>query len=505
MAARLKPEANWLDRAISYVAPARALNRVRARTHLSMMLRHYEAAQPGRRTSGWKRSGADVNAANGPALVALRELTRDLIRNNSWARNGKRVIQRHTVGWGITPKAADVDDATQKRTSAIWKRWAGTTECDAEGRRNFYGLQKMVMGMAVESGEALIRRRWRRPSDGLSLPLQLQLLEPDFLDTSKDGMPGTSGGRVIQGVEFDAIGRRSGYWLFDEHPGSLYHGRSASRLVPVSDIIHVFDDERPGQVRAVPWFTSAITNLKDFDEYEDGTIMRQKIAALFAAFITDPTGEPEEFGEESEDDDRVEEFEPGMIKYLGPGQKVEFTSPPLVTNDGFSARTLRRIGAGLGVTYEDLTGDYSQVNYSSARMARLAHWGNVYDWQWNMLIPQFCDGGWAWAMEAAVAAGRIAEAPLAEWTTPPMPMIDPDKEGLAYTRRVRSGQMTPSEMVREQGKDPAAHWAEYAADMELLDKLKIWLDSDVRRVSAAGLTQERVGGKAEEGGAGEQK
>lgn len=127
-------------------------------------------------------------------------------------------------------------------------------------------------------------------------------------------------------------------------------------------------------------------------------------------------------------------------------------------------------------------------------MARLAHWGNVYDWQWFILVPQLCDPAWAWAMEAAVAIGLVKSGPPAEWTPPPMPMIDPEKEGLAYIRRVRSGGMTFSEMIREQGRDPETHIAEYKADLKMLDEAGIWLDSDVRKVSAAGLTQERVGG-----------
>ena len=145
-------------------------------------------------------------------------------------------------------------------------------------------------------------------------------------------------------------------------------------------------------------------------------------------------------------------MEPGMIANLPVGKDVKFGNPPTVTDSKFADRNLRKIAAGLGVSYEDLTGDYSQVNFSSARMSRLAHWANVRDWQWNMLVPQLCDGVWAWAMEAAQIEGLVgAELPTAEWTTPPMPMIEPDKEGLAYQRLVRNGVMTHDAMVREQG------------------------------------------------------
>jgi lambda family phage portal protein len=220
--------------------------------------------------------------------------------------------------------------------------------------------------------------------------------------------------------------------------------------------------------------------------------MRQKIAACFAAFVTDD-GAGSAIGEQSTTDELVETFEPGMIQRLTPGKNVVFGNPPTVTESGFDTRNLRRVAAGLGVSYEDLTGDYSQSNFSSARMSRLAHWGNVRDWQWNMMIPILCQGVWSWAMDAAVVAGELAVPSTSEWITPAMPMIEPDKEGLAAQRLVRTGVQTFSQMVREQGGDPVAHFAEYAADLKMLDAAGIQLDTDVRKVSQAGLTQQRVG------------
>lgn len=483
-----------IDRFLMSVAPRWALRRIRDRAVAATIARHYEAAQGGRRTSGWTRAGTDANAANQPALAALRWLARDLERNNGWAQNGIRAIGRNTVGWGILPKPTGANDQAKARARELWNAWADDKNaCDADGRLTFYGLQRLSMETVAISGEALVRRHRRRAEDGLPLPFQVQVLEPDFIDTMKDGLTGPGGGPIVQGVEFDKRGRRVAYWLFDEHPGANSgRGGFVSKRVSASDIIHVYRVGRPGQVRGASWLASAIVKLKDFDDYEDATLMRQKIAACFAAFVTDVDGTNDPLGEQ-DDESPIETLEPGMIEYLPPGKDVTFSSPPAVQDMSFSATTLRRIAAAMGVTYEDLTGDYSQVNFSSARMGRLAHWANVHDWRWNMIIPQLCDGVWAWAMEAAFIAGLLMEQPRAEWTPPPMPMLEPDKEGLAYQRIVRAGGMTHDDMIRELGGDPDTHWQEYAACLKKLDELDIWLDSDVRRVSAAGLTQERVG------------
>lgn len=476
------------DRFTLSLAPEWTLRRLRAK----LAARNYEAAVSSRRTSGWKRSRSDVNAVTATALVELRTQARDLIRNNSWAKRAQRVISNNVVGWGIVPKPVTTDDRDRARAAQVWKDWAGTTECDSEGRHTFAGIQALVIKSVAESGEVLIRRRLRRAEDKLTIPLQLQVLEADFLDTGKDGLDGPMG-PIVQGVEYDLLGRRAAYWVFPEHPGSSRAITAVSKRIPASEIIHVLYTERPGQARGVSWYGSAIVNLRDLDDYDDAELMKQKIAACFAAFVTDTDGAGSPIGAADDSDDMIETLEPGMISHLPPGKEITFGAPPPVTSDTFATRNLRRIAAGLGVTFEDLTGDYSQVNFSSARMSRISHQANVRDWQFNMLIPLLCSGVWAWAMEAAVLSGVLRSAPLAEWTVPPLPMIEPDKEGLAYQRLVRVGAMTPSEMVREQGGDPEAHWAEYAADMKRLDDLGIQLDSDVRKVSQAGLTQQRVG------------
>jgi lambda family phage portal protein len=491
-------QANWIDRVALALSPSWGAKRMRSRV-VAETLRHFEAAQSGRRTSNWTRKHSDANAASVPALAALRAHSRDLVRNNAWARNALRVITRNTVGYGITPKP--VDGKSLKKAAEIWKRWANTTQCDAAGRLTFAGLEKLVARTVAESGEAVILRRWRRPGDGLAIPMQIQVLEPDFIDSEKSGK-GEQGGAIINGIEYDAIGRRVAYWLFKQHPGSTLASGSASTRHPADNVIHAYDVDRAGQERGVPWLAAAIVKLKDFDEFEDAQLVRQKIAACFAAFVTDPEGGPPPLGATDAANPLVTTLEPGLVQSLVPGQTVEFGTPPLTTDDGFSVRILRAIAAAVGVTYEDLTGDYSQVNFSSARMSRIAHWGNVYDWQWNILIPQFCDPAWAWAMEVAVDAGLLGDAPAAEWTPQPMPMTDPDREARANMLMVRSGQKTLSQVIREQGMDPESQMIEYAQDLKRLDDLGIWLDCDVRRVSQAGLTQGRPAGTGfpDEGG-----
>ena len=479
---------NLLDRIALAINPAAGMRRVQARARAMMIVRHYEAASTGRRTSGWSKGNGDANAVSGRDLATLRAIARDLVRNNPWARRGLRVIQNNTVGWGILPKPAEAGDS--KEVWKRWKKWGETTECDAAGRLTFYGMQRQVISTVAEAGEVLVRRRWRQDRDGLAVPFQLQLLEPDHLDSSYDIERGPQGGPIIHGVEFDALGRRVAYRLFDEHPGARRMVNPVSKRVSAYDVLHVFAQERIGQVRGVTWFAPVELRLKDFDEYEDATLMKQKISALMAAFVTDLEGGATNLGEASSTDPMLDTMEPGMIFNLPAGKQVTIANPPAVNDhESFSATQLRSVAAGLGITYEELTKDYSKVNYSSARMGRISSKPDIADWQWNLLIPLFCTPVWMWMLEALTLVGVDAGVDPPTWMPPALPMIDPDKEGAALSKMVRSGAMTHDAMIREQGYDPDEHFEEYKRGLERIDKLGLVLDSDPRNINGSGGKQ----------------
>lgn len=437
-----------------------------------VLKRYFDAAGKGRRQAGWRRSGANANLTNRSAVKTLRDTGRDLARNNGWARRAIGTIGKNTVGWGIQARSPNAG------ANAQWKAWANDAkQCDASGLLPFSGLQRLVIDTVVTSGEVLVVR-----DDTSNRGMKIKVLEPDYLDTLKVG------DNIESGVEMDQRGRPVAYWLFDRHPGSD-RAVATSRRHDARDVCHVFLVERPEQIRGVSWLAAAVLKLKDFDDYEDAVLMRQKIAACFAAFVTDIDGSGSTIGGEGGDDE-IDSFEPGTIEYLPPGRDIKFADPPSMTdNDSFSANTLRAIAAALNVTYEDLTGDYSRVNFSSARMARLSHWADVHHWRWNMIVPMFCQRVWDWFCEE-----RFGATVPVSWAPPPMPMIEPDREGLAYSRLIRNGVMTHDAVVIERGGDPDTHWDEYAAGLRKLDQRGIVLDSDPRKTSAAGLTQERVGG-----------
>jgi lambda family phage portal protein len=481
-----------MDRTVGFFSPRGELNRLRARMARDLVLsqlRHYEGAATGRRTQGWNRSSTDANAANQIGLGRLRDQARDLVRNNGHMASALRTIANHTVGCGIVAK-------TQNAAAlALWKQWAETTACDADGRDDFAGLEKLVVTSVARDGEVLVRRRIRRLDDGFPIPLQLQVLEADFLDTSKT-MALPSGGFIIQGVEFDPLGRRVAYWLFTSHPGATLSTNASqifgtSRRIDASEILHIFQRDRAGQVRAVSWFAPILLTARELDEYGDAQLMKQKIAACLAVIQTDVNGDGRGLGDTDDTKTpRIDELQPGAIITAEPGRSIEVVQPPTVGDyDPFVKVENRKLAKGMGLSYEDFTGDYSNVNFSSARMARIEHYDNVHDWRWRLTVPQFCGPAWQWAMYAAALAGKINDVPVAEWVAPPMPFIEPDKEGLAIQRNVRNGLQSWSDAVRERGYDPQALLDEIQKDNEAFDEREIVLDVDPRKMTQAGQLQ----------------
>jgi lambda family phage portal protein len=481
-----------IERAIKSLAPAWAMHRARARfetTRLEYSTRRYEAAATSRRTSGWHSGAHSANAEIGPALHRLRSRSRDLVRNNMWASSAVNTIESNAIGTGIVPVPMIDDRKLAERAMNLWNLWAGTTNCDAEGRHNFAGLQALAMRSIAEGGEMLVRRRSRRPIDGLPVPLQLQLLEPDFIDSGKDSAhgSGTKQKLIVQGVEFGGIGAPKNYWLHSNHPGSNQsNGATTSKPIAARDIAHVFRTDRIGQARGVPWGAPCLLRLRDFDDFEDAQLLRQKIAALFVAFTHDfDATEPSEWGKD-EDGIAIDKLKPGTIEHLPPGRDVRFADPPGVEGYAdYSRVSLRAIAAGYGVTYESLTGDLGQVNFSSGRMGWLEFQRSLAQWQHLMFIPQFCSRIWRWFNEAAVLSGLLPELIPVRWTPPRREMIDPRREILAMKDSVNAGFTSHSEAVRTLGYDPIAVTTELAKDLERFEEQGLALDLLVQKTDSA--------------------
>jgi len=117
------------------------------------------------------------------------------------------------------------------------------------------------------------RIRYRRPEDGLPVPLQVQLIESEQCPQHYNGV--ASNGNVIrQGIEVDSIGRRVAYWMYREHPGDLQLTVNGNELVrvPADQVLHLYRPNRAGAIRGVPGSAPALLRTFNLDRLDDAVL-----------------------------------------------------------------------------------------------------------------------------------------------------------------------------------------------------------------------------------------
>jgi lambda family phage portal protein len=472
---------NLFERAIQLINPAAAYKRERFRLATDILQkRRYDAAGTGRRFDGWHRTGTSADAEINRSLSNLRNGSRDLVRNNPWAKRAISVIANHVVGTGIrlTPVG---DEKTIEAVKREWKAFAETKAIDHDGRLNFYGLQKLIARAVPESGEVFIVRR--RNSN--HIPFAIEILEGDYCDHNYNVASIDKGaGYVKEGIQFNAKGQRTGYWLYTEHPGEAYSlGSSITpKFVPAGDVIHVYRKLRPGQNRGVPEGVSGFLRLRDFDDFEDAELISKKINACFSAFVHDARNEVLP-GDRQANGELHERLEPGLIQHLPPGKEISFANPP--TSEGsaeYKHNILMGVAAAYGQSYELLSGDMSRVNFASGKMGRMEFNLEVEDWQEIVMIPGACQPVFDWFIDALKLRGLIDDNAkvTGSWTAPAHVTIDLGKDIKAYREAIRCGLMSWRDVVKAMGYDPDELAKELQSDTAMFDALGLMLDIDLR-------------------------
>jgi lambda family phage portal protein len=444
--------------------------------------RGFEAGQTGRRLKAIPSTQTAINSlirTYGRNVIAR---SRYLCTNNPYAAQAKRSYTSALVGSGIKPSWLRVDPELKAALQEAFTTW--TDEADADGIQDFYGMQGTIADEMFEAGEVFVRERRRRPSDGLSVPLQYQLLPAEMVPYHLNQSNGRN--TIIMGIEFSPIGQRVAYWFYRQHPGESQvvapniYSRELVR-VPADEVFHIFKPIRAGQVRGIPHSLAALVTLAITDLYEDAELERKRMAALFGAFThTKPT---ETDGDESvfegldtstnADETTNYSLEPGAVFDLPAGREITFSEPADVgaTYEPFLFRMLSRAAAGFGVPYVDMTGDLRQVNYSSDRSGLVRFRRRIEADQHHTLVFQFCRPLIKRWIAAAARVGAVVDEngrlmltatmyiqqqrklERLKWIPPKWDWVDPLKDRQAEKLAVDSGFKSRSDVVEAEGYD----------------------------------------------------
>ncbi len=449
----------------------------------------YDAAGGGRRLRGWNPPSAGPNTAL-LGLDKLRARARDSARND-WS--GESSIQHWTtnlVGVGIQAREnAKVPTSRKANRGELWARFC--MGCDADNLLDFYGQQTLGVRSWLDAGEYFIRRRPRRSDSPLEVPLQIQLLESDYCplfdaDTFQF-MP--QGNRIRSGIELNSIGQRVAYWFFKSHPSDFggvgySFSPSADQLVRVSasDVSHVFEPKRIGQMRGVSHLAPVLARLRTIVNYDDAVLERQLLANLFVGFISrglpdgsDPNVDPAS-GQTYQSGESGESFvalEPGALQELRPGEKIDFSNPPEAGTMYSEYMRTQNLGtaAGAGLPYELFSGDIANVSDRTLRIVINEFRRFCEQRQWQIVIPKHCQVVRNWFVDQAVLAGEIPfsfidEAKAVTWVPHGWQYIHPVQDAQGKALEVKNGVRSRSSWITERGDDPEAVDNERKVDID---------------------------------------
>lgn len=457
---------------------ARWLDKSHGRAPQQPQRRSYSAARNTNTTLGFgSSSNASADSELSMSLAVLRARSRQVVRDSAYGKRAQLIIVNNVIGTGIGMQAqvgttrGGQADRVNDSIEAAWEQWMAAASCHTGGELHLHDIERLAMAEIFEAGEVIIRKHYRA-FGGSSVPLALEVIEAERLasDLVDPSVGITAGIDYRMGVEVDAFGRPLAYWIRERHPGDI-RARAGVKdrfeRVPASDIWHLRIIDRWPQTRGVPWMHTALRKIDDLNEYSQHEVSAARASAAYFATITSPadagpapdnnspvTSSVDAYGQQ------VMDIDPLTIQSLNPGETLNFHTPnrPNPGLDPFMRAMLREVAAGTGVSYESLSRDYSQSNYSSSRLALLDD-RDLYRTLQQWWVRQFRRPLHALWMQQAVLAGAISAVAPAAYAVDPAKYtavlfkprgwswVDPTKEVQAYKEAIRAGLTTATDVI----------------------------------------------------------
>jgi lambda family phage portal protein len=429
--------------------------------------RTYAGAATGRLLSSFFTTNTTANDEARASLRALRARSRQLARDDDYAKRFLSLIQINVIGaQGVLMQNKATlpndpqrfDDRTNDLIESAWARWAERLDACITGRASWVDMQELYVRTLARDGETFVKKVYNADNPSR---FALQFIEADLFDDMYNKV--LENGNVIDmAVERDPYGRPVRYHMSTADALLPYPTLAASRIaIPASEMLHGYIEDRPGQARGIPWLHSAMVRLHHLHKYEESELVAARVAAAKMGFFTTPSGE-EYIGDDRDDEgNKIVEAEPGTFEELPAGQEFTPWDPthPGDTYEPFTKQQLRGAAAGMGVSYASLSGDLTDVNYSSIRAGSLET-RDVYRSFQKFMIRHFCQPVFdAWLM-GEIMANRlpfgIADIPRisrADWMVRGWEWVDPLKDTTASIQALQHGLTTRTRELAKQGQD----------------------------------------------------
>lgn len=352
----------------------------------------------------------------GPDKNLADARVRDMTRNDGYAQSAANIHKDNIVGamymLNAKPQTTVLSglkgdtkwaEEFQEEVEAKFTLCAESPNCwfDASHNQTLTGIIRLATGIYAQTGEFLATAAWitdyPRP-----YKTAIQMIDLDRLATPWEFMDDPS---VVSGVRKTRRGASRGFYI--------RKGKNRADMFrdPVDDFtyvkarkpngrvnaIHIKEQMRVDQTRGVADMVAGLKEMKTLSTFRDVTLQNAVVNAMYAASIESDlppevamaalgAGNPGEqiakygsaylgaiakyTGENNMKVDgvKIPHFYPGTSLKLNP------VGNPGGVGQEFETGLLRYISALLGVSYEQLSRDYSNTNYSSARAGMLETW-----------------------------------------------------------------------------------------------------------------------------------
>ena len=424
-----------------------------------------------------------------PSLRVLRNRSRDLARNNAYARRYINVYTDNIVGSKgvhLQVRSRDpngrLDSFANNLIERRWKEWG--YNCTADGKLSWIDCQRLFAETYARDGEVLIRliRNFDNPNK-----FAIEFIESDFLDHDLN-LELTNGNQVRMGVEINKFGKPVNYHLLKVHPNddlvvSDYVGAKYN-IVPAEEIIHYYHQERPHQTRGIPPLSACLRDLKMLDGYMEAELVAARVGASKMGFFKSNDGDSYTGEDKIDTNNPVMFAEAGTFEQLPTGTEFQSFDPqhPTTAFKDFTKSIIRSIASSLNVSYCTLANDLESVNYSSIRQGALEE-RNYFQCEQYRMIRNFHDMVYSKWLEMTLLTDLLGGLPPSKlpkfnnpiWRARGWQWIDPKKEVEALKIGVENGFLSHQDVQAGYGRDVEDVFSQIQSDKELAEKFGIQL------------------------------
>lgn len=495
-----------------------------------------------------------------PEKPMLDARVRDLMRNDGNAQTGQMLARDRIVG-SMYILNAQPEYTVLKQSEAWASEFQEEVESkfmlaaeslnnwfDAAGTNTLTDMVRLGVGCFTVGGEVLIKSDWIR-EPYRPFKTAVQFIDTDRLSTPFDKV-GMQGERIRGGVHQNARGKPLGYYIRNAHPAD--HDRymeqyswtyvRARAYGGSLNVLHLKEQMRVDQTRGVALFAAALAETQILRKFRRVTLQQAVVAATYAASIESDLPSEAVFGQLGANNTmsagaaaasyaadylaairRYTSKSKGMmvdgvrIPHFFPGTKLNLkqVGAPGGVGQDFEQSIIRHIAAILGVSYEELSRDFSKTNYSSARAAFVLTWqrmqavkkqiaDKIANWVYQLWFEEMLN---TFQLETVTASmpnfyeGLNREAYCsATWIGAARGQIDELKETQAAVLRIKYCLSTHEDELAKLGKDWRKVYAQLSREKKERAARDIELVEDNMQNAISGDPREsETGGEAGDG------